>query len=106
MHDKGCYHALLAMCGDKDRTSFETKETATMTREQKRRHDEAVLTVLSLYGSTMYAYGRAATSPGPQKELMRDLALGAARGALSALLLAGPTEDDVTGIVDMLEARE
>jgi hypothetical protein len=77
-----------------------------MTREEKQRHDEAVLTVLSLYGSTMFAYGRATASPGPQKDLVRDLAVQAARGTLSALLLSKPTEDDVNGIVDMLEARE
>jgi len=77
-----------------------------MTDEQKQRHDEAVLTVLSLYGSTMFAYGRATTSPGPLKDMMRDLAHDAARGALTALLMNEPAEGDVSDLVDTLESGE
>jgi hypothetical protein len=76
-----------------------------MTDEQDRGHDEAVRIVMTLYGATMFAYGKASNGPEPLKKTMRDLARRAATDALAALQVNEPTNDDVISIVDALELR-
>jgi hypothetical protein len=71
-----------------------------VTPQQEQKHDDAILTVLALYGAAMFTYGRATRGADESAiEMMRDLAHHAARGALSALLINPPTDEDVAEIV-------
>ena len=72
-----------------------------MTRQQKRKHDDAVLTMLGLYGAAMFTYGRSTRGADQSAtDIMHGLARDAARAALSALLINPPTDEDIADIVE------